>query len=580
MIKGISFSELNNELLVSKTTKYNPKLLSEKHLTHIQNDVVLPYDCYPPMIRPDGNFADNLTKLYSTYFNLNENINENNENIEKYSLLIHNEILNRWKSGKQGRWRKDICGKRCNFTARSVLSPNPNFSLIQIGIPNKWRRYLTLTEKFKPESNSKIIAVINSDGKKFDSKFLKPTPNNLIIRELNEGELVLVNRQPTLRTSNFVAMEIIWVKDKTIQMHPALFSSFDGDCDGDEINIHLPQIDQKYLECLHIKHSIYKFGNFDLSPSVIQDALVGLCLHNRHKNKSEIHSIVTTNDNITTLENIKKVYVDGLNTVFYNGFSPGFDFSEVDFMIKTGAKGKNIHKKKIRKMLQGVYNNEEHFKECQDARKAMISTSLKTADTGYISRRMTYHLDDVKQVNGICKDYNKMILHFPSKVPNKLRHIVNIGLYMVEVFLPPLTQKMLDSFHRAASGENSANNTHYFVSLINCTSAELKYEYETKGILMAKRKLFTLLNDFFEKDVHIFWIELLCDFMCITGELIGFGLTTLKKRVDVYNIYDETITIPILKYCKFGNPYNILKKAAQNEIYDNLESHHSRELFF
>lgn len=574
MIKGVTFSELDIDLLLSKTKKYNPRLLSEKHLTHIKSDVVLPYDCYPNMVRPDGIFSDNLTKLYSSCFNSSEK----NENTQQISLLIHTEILNRWQSGKQGRWRKDICGKRSNFTARSVLSPNPNLSLIQIGIPDKWKRYLTLTEKWKP--NFKIIAVLNSDGKRFDSKFLKPTPNHTIIRELNEGDLVLVNRQPTLRTSNFVAMEIVWVKEKTIQMHPALFSSFDGDCDGDEINIHLPQINQSALECLHIKHSVYSLGKFDLSPSVIQDALVGLCLHNRHKNKSQVHSIVTTNDDMRTLSNIKAAYIDGCRCVFYNGFSVGFDFSEIDFMIKTGAKGKTIHKEKIRKMLKGVYNDEEHFKECQAARKAMISTSLKTAETGYISRRMAYHLDDVKQIDGITKDYHKMILQYPSKVPNKLRDLVNIGLSMVEVFMPPLTQKMLDSFHRAASGETSANNTNYFVSLINCTSIELKDEYETKGILMAKRKLYNLFVDFFDNDVHIFWIELLCDFMCVTGKLIGFGLTALSKRVDTYITFDETMTIPIFKYCKFGNSYNVLKKAAKNELYDNLESNHGREIFF
>jgi len=576
MIKGISFSELNDDQIISNTKEYNPKLLSEKHFTHIKNDIVLPYECYPNMIRNDGIFADNLTKLYNTYYNLNEKKNDT----EKISLLIRNEIINRWQSGKQGRWRKDICGKRSNYTARSVLSPNPNLSLVQIGLPIQWKRYLTLTEKFKYESNFKIVAVLNSAGKKFDPKFLKPTPNNMIIRELNNGDLVIVNRQPTLRTSNFVAMEIIWVKEKTIQMHPALFSSFDGDCDGDEINIHLPQIDQNLLNSLHIKHSIYNLGKFDLSPSIIQDALVGLCLHNKYKNKSQVHSIVTTNDNITTLCNIKNAYIEGLHNVFYNGFSPGFDFCEVDFMIKTGAKGKNIHKEKIRRMLKGIYNDEEHFEECMAARKAMISTSLKTAETGYISRRMAYHLDDVTQENGICKDYNKMILHFPSKVPNKLRYIRNIGLYMVEVFMPPLTQKMLDSFHRAASGESTENDTKHFVSLINCTSKELKIEYETKGILMAKRKLKSLLSKFFENDVHIFWIELLCDFMCINGELLGFGLSTLKKRIDMYQKFNDTITIPILKYCKFGNPHNVLKIAAQNEIFDNLESNHSKEIFF
>ena len=579
MIQGISFHILDYETLEKKTREFNPMLLSDTHLTRIGSIAVLPFDCYPNIKRPDGIYKDNLHKLYNDLYKSIQN-DAHIENIEKQKNAVIQEIQNRWK-GKHGRWRQDICGKRCNFTARSVLTPNPYLHPNQVGIPCMWKNRLTLLEKWKEN----MVAVYVVEGNtRFSTKYRKPTSTSMVYRQLKEGELVLVNRQPTLRQSNFVAMELVWISEKTVQMHPAIFSMFDADCDGDEINIHLPQVPQAELYTLHINHCLTDFGTLKLAPSVIQDAMVGLHLYDVNNTKNVIHNSLLENSNAkmsNILFGLKKSYIQGCKYSYMHGFSVGLDFSEVDIMIHCGAKGKIAHKSQIRKMLTGIYDEDEHFKQCMEARVAMISTSLKTAETGYISRRMAYYLDDVCQDKYGVRDYGTMYIQFPSQIPHNLRHVKNIGLYLVTIFMPPLTQKMLDSFHAASAGETVVDHNATFVSLINCTSPELLNIYKTKGIIHAKHFLYENIVQFFGNiKIHSTWIHFLVDYLCVTGEPIGMSMTNLQKRIKMYQNYDKNIKIPVLKLCKFGKPFQNLMTLSENNTYDDLKSFHSYELFY
>jgi hypothetical protein len=592
-IVGVTFELLDTVKLKEITRVYSSTIPCIKHITHIGDVAILPHNCTPNIHRPDGEYKDNLNKIYNK---LSQNI-DHIQNYEHTKKEVYDEIASRWMGGKTNRWRQDICGKRCNFTARSVLSPNPHNRLIQVGLPNIWRRKLTLSELWLPSKQINIVAVIGNCGKKFHPRFCKPVLGTTVIRELNEGELVLVNRQPTLRETNFVAMEVIWHTGKTIQMHPGVFSMFDADCDGDEINIHLPQIPQEELEGMHIKHCIRNFADMSLTPSVIQDATIGICLLGNFKRKREIHdSLIDAPD---VFDRVKEFYDIGCNEAYKNGFSIGFDFKGVDFMISSGAKGKTVHKEKIRKMLAGVYNNEEHFKSCQEARDAVISTSLKTAETGYISRRLSYHLDDVvRNSDGNCVDYGKWLVQYPNRLPSEVSHIKHIGLHLVTVVMPPLTQKMLDSFHTVAAGEKLINETSLFNSLINCSSIELKSIFETSGLFIAKHWLFTQFQSVFKGDISDFWIQFLVDFLCMSGYPIGVGMTRLQGRLDACNMLkqdsdeddysdddqnktkkDNLMELPVFKFCKFGNPLKNLIRAAKNNVHDNLSSYHSREIF-
>lgn len=601
-ISGVSFSELDPKLLRKNTKKYSRSFPSEDHLTHICDTAVLPLDCYPKIHRPDGIYKDPLEKLYETYAKKEDEASLN---------AIRTELKSRWNTNKTGRWRSDVCGKRCNYTARSVLSPNPTLKLVEVGLPRKWRSLLTILDAY--DGVMDYSSVVDEKGRCFDKRFRKAGIGDLIRRELCVGDLVMVNRQPTLRVSNFVSMHVRWVSEKTIQMHPGVFSMFDADCDGDEINIHVPQSleARKELESMHISKALFDLADYSLNPSVIQDAMVGCYLRGDGKNKREIHkkcassfsqrdmidSIVSENRTMQTVqENIENAYMHGCSAAYEHGFSIDFGFSSIDTMIGCGAKGKTVHKERIRQFYRGIYDNDEYFRECQADRKAIIATSLKTADTGYISRRMTYHLNDVCHKNGQCVEDGKWYVRYGSSSEEEpFTKVKNIGLYLVTVLMPPLTQKMLDSFHTTSAGDDLEDETSEFNKIINCTHSELLRMYNSEGIMSAKKWIYDKLVTFYDGQIDTYWIRLLCDFLCMTGRPLGMNTSHFKKRMashalsqvseDEFCEYGEapkthdTYETHVFKTSKFSNAYKHIHDAAKKKERDMLTSSHGRELF-
>jgi hypothetical protein len=566
MISGISFHILSDE------QKYEipdfSKFFESKNISKIGNTIVLPQDCMPSSKNFDGNYKDNLKVLYEQ---LNDSfLKEDEDNIERIREKIKTELKSRIGSGKTGRFRKDIAGKRTDFCARSVMTGNTFLNFNEVSLPIKFKRTLTLSEIY--DNQTDILYTIEND-KKFDIRFKKPTNGQMIIRTLKENELVLVNRQPTLRTSNFVAMNVKWNKTNTIQLHPGVLSLFDGDFDGDELNIHLPQIDNKLLEKLHIKHELFDVANNSLNPSIIQDASVGNCLSGSFNNKYEVQDEILRNDDI--LETMKRSYEIGLQTSYFHGFSVGFDLREVDFMVDTKSKGNSNHKSKIREYLNGL-RDENYFDEIRKCRVSQISTSLKTAKAGYISRRLAYHLDDVINEHGQLKD-GKFIL--PTKIPDEFKHIRNIGLYAVSCITPPITQSILDSFHYASSGEDFTDATEELEKILNCSDENISVIYKEHGIDKVNEYLLGKLKQFFKRKVDEFWLTLLADFICIIGKPIGFSSSSLYKRHQEYLKIDEEHSIPIMKIAKFSSPLKIINESIKQDYMDNLQTNHSREVF-
>lgn len=567
MIESISFEELD-ESVIEKLKEYSP-LVDSNYLTRIGSTVVLPSDCMPRVHTQNGITKDSLHILYS---NLKKNF-ETDGNVEESRAQITQELKLRW-NGKNGRWRQHLCGKRTNFTARSVLSPNATLELDEVCLPNIFKRRLLKEDIFEDETA--VVYILENDMK-YDARFRTPVIGQKILREIREGELVLVNRQPTLRNSNFVAMHVVWnnTSDSTIQIHPANLSMFDADCDGDEVNIHVPQTPDDMLRDFHISRSLHDISNTRLrfNQSVIQDAVVGLCPR-VFKNKFEIHTNIKD-----PLKDFKDAYEFGFKHAYASGFSIGFDFAEIDTMVDTGAKGNQNHKLKIRELFHGI-KTADMLLHCKLSRIAMISTSLKTASTGYISRKLSYHLDDVRIVNCNIQEFG-FYTSYPTNIPREFKKFANIGLQLVSVLIPPLTQKLLDSFHFAAAGEEVVDETSLFNSLVNCTHPKITQIYTDSGIIQLNTWLFDQFTTFFDDfNIDPFWIHLLSDFLTITGKPIGIDLFSLSKRHVEYTKFDRHHSTPILKILKFSKPTNIIKMVENGRVVvDTLNSNHSKELF-
>ncbi len=169
--------------------------------------------------------------------------------------------------GKEGRFRYNLSGKRVNFSARTVISPDPMISIGEVGIPREvaeeltvplsvteWnlekRKSLVLSEKYP-----RAIYVIRPDQKRVKITELTKTEiaenlkvGSVIETQIMDGSIALFNRQPSLHRVNMMAHEVKVLPGKTFRLNPAVTPPYNADFDGDEMNLHIPQTQEAQAE--------------------------------------------------------------------------------------------------------------------------------------------------------------------------------------------------------------------------------------------------------------------------------------------------------------------------------------------
>ena len=170
--------------------------------------------------------------------------------------------------GKEGRFRSNLSGKRVNFSARTVISPDPNISINEVGVPemiakevtvpvyvNEWnidemRTYIENGPDVHPGANY----VINGDTKRRVTDETKEfileqlEPGFIIERHLKDGDMVLFNRQPSLHRMSMMAHEVRVLPYKTFRLNLCVCPPYNADFDGDEMNMHVFQTDESRAE--------------------------------------------------------------------------------------------------------------------------------------------------------------------------------------------------------------------------------------------------------------------------------------------------------------------------------------------
>jgi DNA-directed RNA polymerase I subunit RPA1 len=199
---------------------------------------------------------------------------------------------------KEGLFRKHMMGKRVNFAARSVISPDPNIATNEIGVPVRFASKLTYPEPVTPhnvamlrqlvENGTEVYPGANyvedaaghridlskltreqrtshartlltgsaSDGDGASSEGASEVVHGSVkkvYRQLLTGDFLLVNRQPTLHKPGIMAHKArILHHDKVIRMHYANCNTYNADFDGDEMNLHFPQDEMGRAEAMFI----------------------------------------------------------------------------------------------------------------------------------------------------------------------------------------------------------------------------------------------------------------------------------------------------------------------------------------
>jgi DNA-directed RNA polymerase subunit A' len=171
--------------------------------------------------------------------------------------------------GKEGRFRGNLSGKRVDFSARTVVSPDPNISINEIGIPEYVAKTLTIpvhvTEHNLEELRTFVRRgpdlypganyLISPEGKRYDLRYAdrEELANSLslgfvIERHLKDGDIVLFNRQPSLHRMSIMAHEVRVLPGKTFRLNLSVCPPYNADFDGDEMNVHAPQTEEAQAE--------------------------------------------------------------------------------------------------------------------------------------------------------------------------------------------------------------------------------------------------------------------------------------------------------------------------------------------
>ena len=259
-----------------------------------------------PMIQLDsGSFAtSDLNELYRRVITRNNRLAKL---IKLYAptLIIHNEkrmlqeavdtLINNGKrgekvlgsnnrplkslsniiEGKNGRFRKNLLGKRVDYSGRSVIIVGPSLKLNQCGLPCE-----IALELFQPFIIRELINNGLSNNMKFARKLIRIGQPVIwtILENILKTHPIFLNRAPTLHRLGIQAFEPILVEGRAIKLHPLVCPAFNADFDGDQMAVHVPLSLEAQVEARTLMLSTNNFlspatGEPILLPS--QDMILG-----------------------------------------------------------------------------------------------------------------------------------------------------------------------------------------------------------------------------------------------------------------------------------------------------------------
>ncbi|MBI5033236.1 MAG: DNA-directed RNA polymerase subunit beta' [Chloroflexi bacterium] len=139
--------------------------------------------------------------------------------------------------GKQGRFRRNLLGKRVDYSGRSVIVVGPHLKLHQCGLPKSMA-----LELFKPFVMRKLVEYNYAHNIKSAKRLVDRGSSEVwdVLEEIIKNHPVLLNRAPTLHRLGIQAFEVILVEGSAIQIHPLVCAAFNADFDGDQMAVHVP----------------------------------------------------------------------------------------------------------------------------------------------------------------------------------------------------------------------------------------------------------------------------------------------------------------------------------------------------
>jgi DNA-directed RNA polymerase II subunit RPB1 len=200
--------------------------------------------------------------------------------------------------GKEGRLRGNLMGKRVNFSARTVITADPNLSIDQVGVPRSIALTLTFPEivtRFNKEELTQLVrkgpdewpgakSVIRRDGVRIaigdnNKDIIQLEDGWIVERHLRDDDVVLFNRQPSLHKMSIMGHRAKVLDWSTFRLNLSVTTPYNADFDGDEMNLHLPQslaAKADANELMMVPRNIVTPQSNRNVMGIVQDALLGV----------------------------------------------------------------------------------------------------------------------------------------------------------------------------------------------------------------------------------------------------------------------------------------------------------------
>ncbi|CAF9918297.1 MAG: DNA-directed RNA polymerase II subunit rpb1 [Heterodermia speciosa] len=220
--------------------------------------------------------------------------------------------------GKEGRVRGNLMGKRVDFSARTVITGDPNLSLDEVGVPRSIARTLTYPETVTPYNIQKLHQlvkngpnehpgaryVIRDTGERIDLRFHRRA-GDLVLqygwkveRHIVDGDFIIFNRQPSLHKESMMGHRVRVMPYSTFRLNLSVTSPYNADFDGDEMNLHVPQSEETRAEvnqlCMVPLNIVSPQRNSPLM-GIVQDTLCGIykiCRRDVFLNQEQVMNIL------------------------------------------------------------------------------------------------------------------------------------------------------------------------------------------------------------------------------------------------------------------------------------------------
>jgi DNA-directed RNA polymerase subunit beta' len=363
--------------------------------------------------------------------------------------------------GKKGRFRRNLLGKRVDYSGRSVIVIGPRLKLHECGLPKTMA-----LELYRPFVISRLVKQNYANNVKGAKRVIEREKPEVweALEEVIKERPVLLNRAPTLHRLGIQAFEPQLVEGKAIQIHPLVCSAFNADFDGDQMAVHVPLSDravQEARELMLSTRNLLKPADGQPIVGPAKDMVLGIYYLTMDPTV-DVLALVKRAEEFRTIEEVianPKIRVGVANRT--NGFYYSLDhdianLQVFDDIVEEGEDGrKKIVETAVDRTIRAVLEGEI---DCMVA-------------NGYEARKLL-------KKKGLLKKIGITNLHQRRKVVDmdEVEYLYNLGI--VELHTPILLQNYYDTREAQEEAELTTVGRAIFNRIL---PDELRFEQKTLG---------------------------------------------------------------------------------------------------